>query len=246
VTLDLTLLGLVLVFAIWGAFQGAARQIAQTLAGIGAWLVARPAGDFFGSSAAKLLHASLVVGTVFATFASFIAVFVLVRYVLTVVLRRILAGKDANNRTADRLFGFLIGGAKVAMLTWFVVCALSFVEDNITLQGKKIGFVPKDSVTFQLARQYNLFELSQFSGVKDVLAVAKLQADPKRAGKLKDNEDFQRLAKDPRFTALLGSPALKEALSTGDTRSLLGNNGVLELIQDPTQMHRISRIAELQ
>jgi membrane protein required for colicin V production len=246
VTLDLTLLGLVLLFALWGAFQGAARQIAQTIAGIGAWFLARPAGDFFGSAAAKLLHSSLVVGTVFSTFATFIGVFVLVRFILTLVLRRILAGKDPQNRTADRLFGFLIGGAKVALLTWVVVCALSFVEDNITLKGKHFTLVPKDSVTFQLARDYNLFELSQFSGIKDVIAVAKLQADPKRQARFKDNDDFQRLTKDPRFLSLVGSPDVKKALASGDTRGLLGNNGVLELLQDPTAMRRISRIADLE
>ena len=245
-TLDLTLLGLVLLFAVWGAFQGAARQIAQTIAGIGAWFLARPAGDFFGSVAAKLLHASLVVGTVFATFATFIAVFVFVRYLLTLVLRRILAGKDPKNRTADRLFGFLIGGAKVAALTWVVVCAASFIEDNITLQGKHFGLLPKDSITFQLARDYNVFELSQFSGIKDVLRVARIQADPKRQGKFKDNDDFQRLAKDPRFLSLLSSPEFKKAVGNGDTRSLLGNNGVLELLQDPTAMRRVSRIADLE
>ncbi len=245
-TLDLTLLGLVLLFALWGAFQGAARQIAQTIAGVGAWFLARPAGDFFGSGAAKLLHASLVVGTVFATFAAFIAVFVFVRFILTLVLRRILAGKDPQNRTADRVFGFLIGGAKVAALTWVVACAASFIEDNITLQGKHFGFVPKDSITFKLARDYNLFELSQFSGIKDVISVAKLQSDPKKLGRFKDNEDFQKLARDPRFVSLLGNGDFKRALATGDTRGILGNNGVLELLQDPTAMRRISRIADLE
>ncbi len=242
---DFALLGLVLVFSLWGAFQGAARQVGQSIAAIGAWFAARPVGDFLGPVAAKQFQVSLVVGTVVATFVTFILVFVFVRFILTLVLRRIVAGRNPENRTADRTLGFLIGGAKVAALAWVVVCALSFVEDNVTLQGRKFGLVPKDSLTFSMARKYNLFEMSQFSGITDVVRVAGLQADPKTAAKLKQSSDFQALLKDPRFTAMLATPAMKKALGGGDTRALLQNNQVLQLMQDPVAMRRISRIAEL-
>jgi membrane protein required for colicin V production len=244
VTLDLVLLGLVLFFALWGALTGAARQIAQALAGLAAWFAARPAGDQFGAAAARQLNSSLVVGTVCVTFATFLLVFLLVRWLFTAALRRLLAGTDPKNRTADRAFGFFLGGTKIAALTWVVVCALSFVEDNVTLQGRKFGLVPKDSITFKLAREHNLFELSQFSGVEDVLRVARLQADSKKQPKLKENLDFQVVAKDPRFLAVLDSPELKRVLGGGDTRSLLQNNQLLQLLQDPLAMKRISRIVQ--
>jgi len=244
-TPDLALLGLVLAFALWGAFQGAARQVAQAIAAVGAWFAARPAGEFLGPVAAQKFQLSLLIGTVLATFVSFILVFVLVRLVLTLILRRVLSGKEPGNRTADRTLGFLIGGAKVTALAWVMVCALSFVEDNVTLQGKKFGFVPKDSLAFSLARKYNLFEMSQFSGVADVVRVAGLKSDPKTAAKLKASPDYQALLKDPRFAAMLESPAMKKALGGGDTRPLLQNNQVLQLLQDQLAMQRISRIAEL-
>jgi membrane protein required for colicin V production len=244
-TPDLALLGLVLAFALWGAFQGAARQVAQSIAAIGAWFAARPCGDFFGPVAANHAHVSLLIGTVLSTFVSFILVFVFVRLLLTMLLRRILSGKEAGNRSLDRTLGFFIGGLKVAALAWVIVCALSFVEDNVSIQGKKFGFIPKDSLAFTLARKYNLFEMSQFSGVSDVVRAASVQSDPKRASSLKDNPDFLALLKDPRFKSMLDTPAMKSALGGGDTRALLQNNRVLELLQDPLAMQRISRIAEL-
>ncbi len=244
-TPDLALLGLVLAFALWGAFQGAARQVAQSIAAIGAWFAARPCGDFFGPVVANHTHLSLLVGTVLSTFVSFILVFVFARYLLTLLLRRILSGKEAGNRGLDRTLGFFIGGSKVAALAWVMVCALSFVEENVTIQGKKFGIVPKDSAAFALARKYNLFEMSQFSGVTDVVRAAGVQSDPKKAAKLKENPDFQALLKDPRFKQMLDTPAMKSALGGGDTRALLQNNRVLELLQDPLAMQRISRIAEL-
>jgi membrane protein required for colicin V production len=244
-TPDLALLGLVLAFALWGAFQGFARQVAQSIAAVGAWFAAGPAGDFFGPIVADKAHVSLMIGIVLATFVSFIVVFVLVRLVFTLLLRRILAGRNPDNRNLDRTLGFLMGGAKVAALAWVIVCALSFVEDNVTIQGKKFGFVPKDSLAFSLARKYNLFEMSQFAGVTDVVRVAGMQADPKKGSKLKGNPDFQALLKDSRFAAALDTPAMKKALGGGDTRALLKNDGLLELLQDPLAMQRISRIAEL-
>ena len=244
-TLDFALLGLVFIFALWGAFQGAARQIAQTIAAVGAWFAARPVGDFLGPVVAEKAQVSLVIGTVLATFVTFIGVFVGVRYLFTRILRRVLAGQDPENRTADRTFGFVIGGAKVMALAWVVVCALSFVEDNVTIQGKKFGFVPRDSLTFRLARKYNLFEMSQFSGLSDVIRVAGLRNDPKTAAKLKESADFQALLKDPRFAAMLDTPAMKRALGGGDTRPLLQHNQMLQLLQDSTAMQRISRFAEL-
>ena len=243
--IDLFLLGLVLLFAFWGAFQGAARQVAQVVAGIAAWLLARPAGDFLGAGAAKAIRGSLAVGTVFATFATFLLVFVLLRWLLTLALQRLLAGKDPKNRTADRVLGFLIGAVKIAALTWVVICALTFVEDNITLGGKRFGLAPKDSQVVKLAHQYNLFELSQFSGIKDVISVARLQNDPKKAKAFKDSNDFQALLKDPRFLSLMNTPEMKKAVGGGDTRALLDNNQLLALLQDPHAMRRISRIAQL-
>ncbi len=242
---DLAFLALILTFALWGAFQGAARQVAQALAGIGAWFAARPAGDHLGYQVSKWLQSSLLIGTVVATFVTFITIFVVVRFGLTLLLRRILAGKDPENRTADRTIGFFLAAAKVSALVWVVVCTLSFVEDNVTVQGKRFGLVPKGSVAFELARKYNLFEMSQFSGVNDLVRVASLQKDPKTAGKVKESADYQALLKDPRFAAALENPALKKALGGGDTRPMLQSNQLLELMQDPLAMQRISRIAEL-
>lgn len=242
---DLALVCLILAFALWGAFQGVARQIAHAVAGIAAWFAAKLLGDYTGYSVSKWVHVSLVIGTVLATFVSFILIFVLVRYLLTLLLRRIIAGKDPTNRTADRVLGFLVGGAKVAALAWVIVCALSFVEDNVTVQGKKFGLTPKGSIAFDLARKYNLFEMSQFSGVNDLVRVVNLQKDPKTSAKLKESADFQALMKDPRFAAALENPAVKRVLGGGDTRPLLSNNQLLELLQDPLAMQRISRIAEL-
>ena len=115
-TLDLIALGVVAFIAIWGAFSGFARQVAQAIAGIAAVAAAAPLGRFFAEPMSKALQSSLTVGVVIATIVSFLAIYLLGRLLLTMILRRLLAGKDPKNRGADRTLGFLLGFTKAATM----------------------------------------------------------------------------------------------------------------------------------
>lgn len=242
-TLDLICLSIFAFFAIWGAFSGFAKQVAHALAGIGAVIAAAPAGRFFAEPMAKGLQSSLTVGVVAATIVSFLAVYLLVRLVMTLFLRRLLAGKDPQNRTADRVLGFGLGATKTAAALWLGLSAATFVENNLVLAGHKYTFTPKDSKLVALARQYNFIETVQFSGAKDLVLAAKIAGDPKAAQKLKDDPDYAALMKDPRFRAVLQTDAWKKALESGDVRGLMQNNALVELIQDPKMNHHLERLA---
>jgi membrane protein required for colicin V production len=245
VTLDLVILGLALVFALWGFFSGAARQIAALIAGVLAWVAASPAGQFFGPVFAKHLATSAFVGVVLATLAAFVVVLIAVQVVATLVIRRLLAGRDPNSRTLDRLLGFVLGGGKVLIVVYVALCAMSFLEQNVSIMGKRLAFTPKDSQLMGLVRRYNLLEQQQFSGAHDLVKVAGLAKDPKAQQRLKDNPDFAALAKDPRFAKALNTAGMQRALETGDIRGLLGSNEVVELIQDPTASRRLERILSI-
>lgn len=243
-TLDLLALGALALFAIWGAFSGFARQVAQAVAGVGAVIAAAPAGRFFAEPMAQGLKSSLTVGVVVATIVSFIVVYLFVRLVLTQILRRLLAGKDPKNRTADRMLGFCLGAAKTAVALWIGLSAATFVENNLVLAGRKYTFTPKDSKLVVLARQYNFIETMQFSGAKDLVLAAKLASDPKEAAKLKDDPDYAALMKDSRFRTLVQGDGWKKALESGDVRGLMQNNQLVELIHDPKMNRRLERLAE--
>lgn len=243
-TLDLVVLIAVAIFATWGAFTGFARQVAQALAGVGAFVAAGPCGRFFAQPLAQQLKTSLTVGVVVATVISFVLIYVLARLVLTLLLRRLLAGRDPENRRADRALGFVLGGLKAALLAYVGISAATFVENNLVLAGKKYTFTPKDSALVKLAREYNLVELLQFQGAHDFAKVAKLAQDPKAAAKLKDDPDWGALMRDKRFRDALNTEGLKQALETGDVRSLLRSNEVVELIHDPKALHHLERVSD--
>lgn len=244
-TLDLVIFGLALVFAFWGFFSGAARQVAAVLAGVLAWMAAGPAGQFFGPVVTRRLETSALVGVVLASLAAFVVVLIAVQVVGTLVIRRILAGRNPDSRTLDRVLGFLLGGGKVLAVVYVALCAMSFLEQNVSIMGRKLAFTPKDSQLMGLVRRYNLLEYQQFSGAQELLRVAQLSKDPKRQQRLKEDPDFAALAKDPRFSRIINTGAMQRALETGDIRGLLTNNDVIELIQDPSSVRRLERLGEL-
>lgn len=242
---DLIALGAVALFAIWGAFSGFARQVGQAAAGVAAVFAAVPSGRFLAEPFAQALRTSLTVGTVTATIAAFVLIYLVVRAIVTGIIKRLLGGKEPEkNRGADRALGFGLGGAKAALLVWLVVSAAVFIEGNLVLSGKKVISTPKDSKLLAFARQFNAIETLQFSGGRELALAGKLAQDPAAAAKLKDDPDYAALMKDPRFKNLVQSDAWKKALQTGDVRSLMQNDKLLELVRDPKAGRHLERLAE--
>ena len=243
-TLDLVLLAAVALFALWGAFTGAARQIAQAVAVFVAWLGSKFLSMALGPFAASQLKVSLLAGTIITALFSFFIVFLFVRWALQSLILRMIAGKEMKDRAVDRSLGAILGGGKVAAMAWVVLCALSFLENNVSIAGTRIDIAPKDSVAVQLSRRFNLFELAQFGGAGELVDVARAAADPKKSSQVRSNPTFEALKKDPRFAAALGSPAMKRAIQSGDTRSLLEDSSVLKLLQDPAAVKRLAELSD--
>lgn len=241
---DLALGVAIAVFAIWGAFSGAARQVAQAAAGVVAWLAASPLGELGGGLVAKQLKVGLFAGAMIATLVAFILIFLTVRLVVTAVLKRLLEGKDNQRKGLDRALGFLIGGTKAAVLGFVALCALSFVEQNVSVFGNKLDLSPKSSIAMQLAKEHNVFELAHKSELEELTKVLKMSKDPAQAKKLEGTSEFQALKKNPRFAAILSQQQLWErVLAGGDTRGLLKDDTLMQLIQDGDAMKKIDVLA---
>jgi membrane protein required for colicin V production len=159
------------------------------------------------------------------------------------LLKRLLRGKDLENRGADGVLGFLLGGAKVVLIAYVVVSGLVFIEQNVVVAGRRLGLSPKDSQAFEVARRYNLFEMTQFSATKDLLAVARVARNPEQARQLEQNPAFKSLKQDPRFQKALSDKKLREALDRGDTQTLLRNDAILQMLQDKDFVARLGAAA---
>jgi len=243
VVIDVIILCLVVFFAMVGAISGAAKQIAHMVGMVVAYFASRRLGTVLGPRLADSLGDSQLFGVLVATVLVFIFVLVVVRYALSALLQRLMRGRDPNNRGPDRMIGFALGGAKVALLCYVVVSALTFVEQHVVVAGQKLGMSPKDSRAFAFARQNNLFEMTQFAPLKDFVRVAQASTDPEKAAKLQNDPAYKALRQDPRFQRALKEGNLRRALEQGDTQALLRSNLVLQLIQDPEFAARLGAAA---
>ena len=243
-TIDLILLGLVLFFALVGAFTGAAKQLAHMVGLAVAYYVSRKLGPVVGPKLAASLGAAELIGVLLGTVLLFVVILIVVRYALGVLLRRVMTGKNPDNRTADRTIGFVLGGAKVAIISYVLLSALTFVDQHVEVAGKKLGFSPKDSHSFAFARDHNLFEMTQFAPLKDFVRVAQASTHPDQAAKLANDPAYKSLRQDPRFQRALKDDSLRRALEQGDTRALLRSNLILQLVQDPEFASRLGAASQ--
>jgi membrane protein required for colicin V production len=244
VIIDVIILCLVLFFAMVGMISGAAKQIAHLVGLVLAYFVSRRLGSVVGPRLADSLGTPQLIGVLVGTVLLFIVVLVVVRYALGALLQRLMSGRDPSNRGPDRALGFVIGGAKVAVISYVLLSALTFVEQHVVVAGKKMGLSPKDSRAMAFARDHNLFEMTQFAPVKDFVQVAKASTNPEQAAKLQSDPAYKALRQDPRFQRALKDDALRRALEQGDTQALLRSNLVLQLIQDPDFAARLGAAAK--
>ncbi|KFE64794.1 CvpA family protein [Hyalangium minutum] len=242
--IDVTILCLVIFFALIGAISGAAKQIAQMVGMAVAYFASKRLGPVLGPKLAGSFGDSQLAGVLVASVLVFVVVLITVRYALVALLQRLMAGKDPNNRGPDRMIGFVLGGTKVALICYVVMSALTFVEQHVVVAGKKLGISPKDSKAFGLVRSHNLFEMTQFAPIKDFVRVAQASTDPERARKLQNDPAYKALRQDPRFQRALKEDSLRRALEQGDTQALLRSNLILQLIQDPEFAARLGAAAQ--
>jgi membrane protein required for colicin V production len=185
----------------------------------------------------------LLFGVVLGSLLIFIGVLVAVRYALTALLQRLFGARNPENRGVDSAIGFVLGGLKVVAISYIVLSALVFAEQNVVVAGKRLGVSPRDSLSFGLARRYNLFEMTQFAAVKDLVAVTQVAAHPEKARRMANNPAFKSLKQDPRFQRALSDKRLREAMERGDTQAVLRSNLVLQLLQDPEFVARLGAAA---
>jgi membrane protein required for colicin V production len=238
--IDLFILGLTGLFGLLGALSGASRQLAQLAALVVAAIFTKPIAVFLAPHVTTLLGGPAVLGVVAGYVVAFITLFSLVRWVVTSVLRRMLAaGEEREERGADRSLGFVVGALKVLAIAWVVLSALVFAEEQVKLSGKRLGLSPGDSWAFELARTHNLFAYAQFGPARNFVELGQASVDPERRKALTREPAFKSLQADPRFKQALADPDVKKALETGDWRAALRSDLVMQLVQDEQAVKQI-------
>jgi membrane protein required for colicin V production len=243
-TVDLVVLALVALGAVFGARAGASRQLASWGALVVAALAARPGGALSaqrsgGSSTPRRPWDRSRRASPPSSWW---------RWGCGWWARgcsRESSGSDPAERGTDRALGGLLGAGKVAAVAWVALSALAFVEANVQVAGKGLGLSPKDSTAFAIARRWNLFSAPFFSRAADLAAAEKVFRSPELFQRVAEDPAVSALEKNPRFRAVFVDPEVKEALDRGDTVALLRNASVHRLLQDPEALAQLAKLREV-
>ncbi|HEY3449465.1 MAG TPA: CvpA family protein [Myxococcales bacterium] len=236
-TIDLAVLAVLFLAGGLGLVSGAIRQLAHLGGLVAGWLAARPLAQLAGPLAAKQLGYPLLVTTIACSFACFFVVYIASVFALRFVLGKVLP--DGERGMLNRLGGFLLGAAKAAILVFVALSVLAFGEKWLVKLWPEFKKEAAPSLSMRLARQHGLFaSLPAVGGLEKVLNASR---DPQAAARLAEDPEFQALARDPRVKGMVDDQGIRRALQEGDVASLLSSVRVLEALNDPKMMDRLTR-----
>ena len=194
-TLDLAVLALLALAALYGAATGALRQLVSLAAVVAGVLAARAFGADVGAGLARTVtplarHLAPVL-----LFAGIFALASLAGHLLLGAggMKRVVRGP------ADRALGALVGGAKGALAAWLLLSALALAGDHapdaVLRRARGSDFAA-------LARAHNLFRTLDPDAVRRLERALEAARQAERTGRLPRDPESARLLADPRVRAL--------------------------------------------
>jgi len=236
-TIDLAVVGIVFALGLFGLMSGAIKQIAHLGGLVAGWLLSRPLALVLGPLAAKKFGYPLLLTTIGLSFVAFFAIYIVTVLLVRLVLARVFPAGEHG--WLNRLGGFFLGAAKAAAIAFVVLSGLVFVESFLVSVWSDWAKEAKQSLALRLVRHHGLF--SSLPAVGGLEKILKLARDPSSAANLAQDPDFQALAKDPRVRAMVDDAGIRHALAEGDSAELLSSVRVLDVLNDPKLVERLTR-----
>jgi membrane protein required for colicin V production len=186
VTLDLCLLGLVLLVALAGAVSGALRQVLKLAGVVAGWAAAR----WLAPLLVRQLEAPSATARALVTAGTFLAAWVLVGW-LGRSIRKAVQGEEERPGAFDRLMGALLGAAKGALVAWVFLALLALAGGRLALGSVRID--DRGSRAAALAARHDLLALADPEAAGSLRRLLALWRDPAKRARLLQDPDWKRL-----------------------------------------------------
>ncbi|HEU4383886.1 MAG TPA: CvpA family protein [Anaeromyxobacteraceae bacterium] len=224
-SLDLAVLGAVVLLALAGAGWGALRQLAFLAAAVLGFAVARATAPAVAGGLGGRIP--MPISRVAAALLIFFGVLFGAGFFAHLLIRWMGAGRFW--RPADRALGALLGAAKAGLVAWVILSALAFTGP--------VGPVdPRGSDFAALAREHNLFETWRSPTAGLLKRLLKAARDPRGSARLHSDAEMRALLEDPRVQSLL-----QQARSSGERDPALESPQARELLSDPAFLERLEK-----
>ncbi len=229
--IDLTVLALLVLFAVLGALSGALRQLVMLASALLGYLAARylapPVAAGFtrgsGQPAARALAGVLL----------FFAVLFAASFLGHALVAR-AGGGQAMRGPADRGLGALLGAAKAALGLWVVLSAFVLVGRPVGPSSFRLD--PRDSDFAAIAGDFNVLDAWVSPTAATLRRVLRALRDPRASPRLLGDEDVRALLGDPRLQQLLaqsqgGAEEAGRAVTTPEALRLLSDRAFLDRLE---------------
>jgi hypothetical protein len=237
-SLDLIFFGLVGVFALIGFFTGFWMQVVRLGALVLAYLLAGVIGKPLGPSLGGSLGVPSLIGALIGTGLAFILLYAVLSTVGYVFLRRWEKKKRdedgrISRRTWERAAGAALGGAKVFLLLYLILCVVVLAEKPISQVLGHRSRALSDSLMAGFARNHNLLSGLHLPLVGDMANLGKIASDPRIHERMAKDPKMQEILTHPKIRHLLSDPALVSAAQRNDVASILANPRLNAALEDP-------------
>jgi membrane protein required for colicin V production len=196
VTLDLAVLGLVLLAGVAGAMSGMLRQVLRLAGVVAGWAAAR----WVAPLVVLQLQAPSAATRALVTAATFLVAWMVAAVVARAILRAV-QGEAEEPGGLDRALGALLGAAKGTLVAWILLSLLALLGGRLALGSLRVD--GRGSRAAALAARFDLLSLASPRGARAAQRLVELWRDPARR---------ERLLRDPAWTRLLERSGLKETL----------------------------------
>ncbi len=247
-SLDLIFFGLVGVFAIIGFFTGLWMQVMRLGALVLAYLLAGVIGKPLGPSLGGALGVPFLVGSLIGTGLAFILVYAILSTVGYVFLRRWERKRMKDDedrlrrRTWERAAGAALGGAKVFLVLYLVLCVAVLAEKPLFRVLGHRSRALSESMMAGFARNHNMLSGLHLPVVGEMANLGKIASDPRIHQRLARDPKMQQILAHPKIRRLMNDPALVSAARRNDIASILANPRLNAALEDPEVRELLSEI----
>ena len=240
-TLDMIVIGIVLLFGLLGLLSGLISQVVGILALVAAWFLSRPAGKIVGDYLAHHSQLSPSSTYVVGCFIAGVAIFVAIKLGYFVISRMMPKGEGGANMV-NKLLGGLFGAAKAFAVAYLLLCLVAGFPQHFEKHKPDLSAMLKGSQMERLIGSWNPVTDSKLLG--SIRCLQRISNNP---------EAIEELKADPRIKEFLGvvkrklsevtkDKATLRRIEAGDTAVLMRAENLLRLVKDPEVVQAFQEI----
>ncbi|NQT20959.1 MAG: CvpA family protein [Planctomycetes bacterium] len=238
-TIDLIVIGAVVLFGLLGLITGFLSQLFSIAALAAAWFLSRPVGavvaDYIAARSDTAPSWAFVLGRIIAGVAIFTAAKMLFH-----IVNHFVGKAPGAIKATNRLLGGVFGGAKAFIIAWIFLCLVAAFPEFFQKKEPNVHAMLQGSLMNKAVEAYNPAKESRLLGAAGSM-VKILKQDPRSLERLKDDPDVAE------FISVIESKASErikdeeelEKIRSGDLSALLG---MRELFFDPEVREALLKI----